>query len=132
MSSEIITQEFLYGICKEKGFLAKSLYVVTTQPSGDMGAVMENIEEHLKYQVALERRGILFAAGPTFSRDGTRWEGEGMIVIRADSLEKAYEIADQDPMHKSGAREFDIHPWLLNEGSVTLKVSYSDGNVEVL
>jgi uncharacterized protein len=132
MSSEIITQEFLYGICKEKGFLAKSLYVVTTRPSGDMAAVMENIEEHLKYQVALEKRGILFAAGPTFSRDGTHWEGEGMVVIRADSLEEAHEIAGQDPMHKSGAREFDIHPWLLNEGSVTLKVSYSDGNVEVL
>ncbi|MCG6658939.1 hypothetical protein HOP52_14355 [Halomonas campisalis] len=131
MSNEVITKEFLYGICKEKGFLAKSLFVVATRPSGDMATVMDNIEEHLKYQVALEKRGILFAAGPTFSRDGTCWEGEGMVVIRADSLEEAHRIAAEDPMHKSGAREFEIRPWLLNEGSVTMKVTYSDGKIDI-
>ena len=34
--------------------LNKDLYVVFTKPTNGLGPVMENIEEHLKFQVSLE------------------------------------------------------------------------------
>ena len=44
--------------------LNKDLYVVFTKPTKGLGLVMENIEEHLKFQVSLEEKGIMFGAGP--------------------------------------------------------------------
>jgi hypothetical protein len=55
-----------------------------------------------------------------------------MVIIRAADLNDARTIADTDPMHQSGARQYRIRPWLLNEGSLTLKVTYSNGKREVL
>lgn len=116
----------------EKGLLAKELYVVLTTPASGMEAVYANLQEHLAYQLELERTGIMFAAGPFADDTGVEWEGEGMVIIRAESLEAAKQIAAADPMHKSGARTFRVRPWLLNEGSLTLKVTYSNGGREVI
>ncbi|MFQ5911558.1 MAG: YciI family protein [Nitrospinota bacterium] len=55
-----------------------------------------------------------------------------MVIIRAGSLAEAKEIAASDPMHKSGARSFTVRPWLMNEGAVTIKLSFSDGKMEVM
>ena len=115
-----------------KGMLQKQLYAVFTTPANGMGPVMENLEEHLKFQVGLEEKGIMFAAGPFWSDDGEVWEGEGMVLIRAGSLEEAREIAESDPMHSSGARTFRVRPWLINEGALTLKVRFSDGSREIV
>ncbi len=116
----------------EKGLLAKQLYVVLTEPASGMEAVFTHLQEHLAYQLELERTGIMFAAGPFSDDSGKEWQGEGMVIIRADSLQQAQEIAENDPMHKSGARKFRVRPWLMNEGSITLKVTYSNGGREVL
>ena len=116
----------------EKGLLAKQLYVVLTQPASDMDAVFSHLQEHLAYQLELERTGVMFAAGPFADDQGQEWEGEGMVIIRAESIEHATQIAEADPMHKSGARKFRVRPWLLNEGSLTLKVTYSNGKREVI
>ena len=114
-----------------KGMLQKQLYVVFTKPTNGLGPVMANIEPHLKFQVELEEKGIMFGAGPFWADDEETWEGEGMVIIRAGSLAEARQIAETDPMHKSGARSFEVRPWLLNEGTVTIKVRYSDGSREV-
>lgn len=114
------------------GCLQKQMYVYFTRPANGMGPVMENLEEHLKFQVELERKGVMFGAGPFWTDDEERWEGEGMVIIRAGSLAEARRIAESDPMHASGAREFTIRPWLLNEGSVTMRITYSDGGREVM
>ncbi len=114
------------------GCLQKQMYVYFTKPANGLGPVMENLEDHLKFQVELEQKGIMFGAGPFWTEDEQRWEGEGMIIIRAGSLAEAREIAASDPMHASGARAFTIRPWLMNEGSVTMKVTYSDGGREVI
>lgn len=55
-----------------------------------------------------------------------------MVIIRAGSLAEAKEIAASDPMHKSNARSFTVRPWLMNEGTVTVKLTYSDGKREIL
>ena len=117
---------------KKKGLLAKRLYVVLTKPAGDMDAVKEHLREHLDYQLELESKGAMFAAGPFADDEEQAWEGEGMVILRADSLEEARSMAENDPMHKSGARTFRLRPWMLNEGSITLKVTYSNGKREVI
>ena len=111
--------------------LNKDLYVVFTIPTNGMGPVMENIEAHLKFQVALEEKGIMFGAGPFWEDNEKDWKGEGMVIIRANSLVEAREIAASDPMHSSGARSFTVRPWLLNEGTLNIKLDYSKGTFEV-
>jgi len=115
-----------------KGLLAKQLYVVLTSPANGLQPVLDNLQEHLAYQLELERKGIMFAAGPFADDDQQRWEGEGMVIIRAENIEGAKQIAANDPMHKSGARQYRVRPWMLNEGSITLKVTYSNGKREVI
>ena len=112
--------------------LQKQLYVIFTTPADGLGPVMENVEEHLKFQISLEERGIMFGAGPFWTDDEKSWEGEGMVIVRAGSLAEAKKIAEEDPMHASGARTFTVRPWLLNEGVLTFKVRYSDGSREIL
>jgi uncharacterized protein YciI len=114
-----------------EGMLRKQLYVVLTTPTKGMEPVMAIIKEHLDFQVDLERRGIMFGAGPFWNDAEDAWEGEGMVIIRAGSLAEAKAIAASDPMHKSGARSYTVRPWLLNEGTVTVKLTYSDGRGEI-
>lgn len=130
MAGPEISKQDILDACE--GMLKKQLYVVHTFPKNGMGPVMENIEPHLEYQVGLEAKGIMFGAGPFWDDSEERWEGEGMVIIRAGSLAEAREIADADPMHRSGARGYTVRPWLMNEGTVTLKVRYSDGSRELI
>jgi uncharacterized protein YciI len=130
MAEPVITREDLLEA--SKGMLQKQIYVYFTTPVNGMGPVMENLDAHLAFQVELEKKGVMFGAGPHWTEDEKRWEGDGMVVIRAGSLAEAREIAASDPMHSSGARSFTVRPWLMNESTVTIKISYSDGKREVL
>ena len=98
-------------------------------PTNGIGPVMENLQTHLEHQCRIERDGILVAAGPHWTDDEKYWDGEGMFVIRATSLVEARELAASDPMHQCGARSFVVRPWLVNEGSLQLRVSFSDGRM---
>lgn len=109
-----------------KGTMQKQFYVVFTRPVKGIEPVLKHLEEHLKFQVDLEKRGIMFGAGPFWDDDEATWSGEGMVIIRAESLAAAKAIAEMDPMHKSGARTFEVRPWLLNEGNITVHLTFSD------
>ena len=78
------------------------------------------------------RESCLFAAGPNWTDDEKSWEGDGMVVIRAKSLAEATNIMKRDPMHKSGARKFKIRPWFVNEGTVSVRLNYSQGTFEMI
>jgi uncharacterized protein len=127
MNDLIVTARETVDISKQRGFLAKQLYVVFTTPTNGIGPVMENLQSHLDYQELLEKRGIMFAAGPHWTDDEQRWEGEGMVVVRASSLAEAKAIAADDPMHKSGARTYRVRPWLVNEGTLAVKLDFTTG-----
>ena len=127
MNDLIVTARETVDISKQRGFLAKQLYVVFTTPTNGIGPVMENLQSHLDYQELLEKRGIMFAAGPHWTEDEQRWEGEGMVVVRASSLAEAKAIAADDPMHKSGARTYRVRPWLVNEGTLAVKLDFTTG-----
>ena len=108
-----------------EGMLQLQLYAIFTRPANGLKPVMETLEEHLKYQISMEKDGTLFAAGTFWTDDEQQWRGEGMAVVRAESLEAARAIADNDPMHASGARTFEVRPWLINEGTLTLRLNHS-------
>ncbi|MCC5987450.1 MAG: hypothetical protein JJT95_07200 [Pararhodobacter sp.] len=112
--------------------LQKQLYAIFTSPTGDLGAVLDNMERHLAFQVELEREGIMFAAGPLWNDDETEWHGEGMVIVRAASRDEAIAIARRDPMHQSGARSFKVRPWMINEGSMTFRLDLSSQSLTML
>lgn len=126
MTLEQVSAQEIVQLCRGKGFLAKPLFIVHTSPVGGLEDVIPQLEGHLAYQVELERRGIMFAAGPVFSEDGEHWRGDGFVVIRAADLDQARAIAASDPMHACGARRFSVRPWLVNEGTVTIRFNFSD------
>ena len=105
--------------------LGKTFFAILTAPAP--GATREQLgatlPAHLDHQVKLEKEGILFAAGPLDAEDGSR---RGLIVIRAESFEDARRIADTDPFHAQGLRTYTVEQWTVNEGSYTVRLTYSD------
>lgn len=79
--------------------------------------------EHLEWMLENERKGLLFASGPT----GVPMSGDGMIVVRADTEEEARAIAEQDPFHKNNIRDFTIMPWTIMEGGMAVTLNYATG-----
>ena len=133
MSEPVVGWTDMVGKCEGLGLLAKkNLYDVFTTPTNGIGPVMKNLEDHLEFQRELQDNGIMFGAGPFSDDDESNWNGEGMVIIRAASLGEAKKIAEGDPMHTSGARSFRVRPWLLNEGKVTIELTYSDKGMSVV
>ena len=112
--------------------LQKQLYAIFTTPTGAIEQILENLAEHLAFQVSLEKEGVLYAAGPMWSDDEQSWDGDGLVVVRAASREEARAIAERDPMHISGARKFTVRPWMINEGTVTIRLDSSSQTFSVL
>lgn len=112
--------------------LQKQLYAIFTSPTGGIEPILGHLEEHLAFQVGLERDGILYAAGPMWSDDEESWEGDGLVVVRAGSRTEAVAIAERDPMHRSGARSFRVRPWMVNEGTVTIRLDSSSQKFTLL
>ena len=129
MNEPRITKQDILNASSE--MLNKDLYVIITKPTNGMEPVMENLDEHLKFQVSLEKKGIMFGAGPFWEENEIDWNGEGMVIIRANSINHAKEIANSDPMHSSGARSFIVRPWLLNEGNIEVSLDYSTGKFKL-
>ncbi|WP_372424467.1 YciI family protein [Salinarimonas chemoclinalis] len=108
-----------------RSMLQMQLYAITTTPTDGLGPVLAHLEAHLAFQVGLEKDGVLFAAGPLWTDDEREWRGEGLVVVRAPSRAAAIAIAERDPMHASGARRFVVRPWMINEGSLSLRLDLS-------
>jgi uncharacterized protein YciI len=113
------------------GLLHKQLYVAITEP-GNSPEIEQSgkLREHILSQIDLERRGILFGAGP-IQDEGDDRPSKGMFIIRASSFEEARAILDKDPFHAAGLRTYKLQRWSLNEGSITMTVNYSDQSVVI-
>ncbi len=105
--------------------LGKTFFAILTEaaPGTTREQLGTTLPAHLDHQVRLEQEGILFAAGPLDAEDGSR---RGLIVIRAESFEEARRIADTDPFHAQGLRTYTVERWTVNEGSYTVRLTYSD------
>ena len=131
MTASAIPWTELVQYSKDHNLLAKQLYVVFSEPTNGIGPVMENIDPHVEHQTRLETDGTMFAAGPLATDDERSWAGDGMFVYRASSMAEARVFAESDPMHRSGARTFRVRPWLLNEGTFSVRLFYSGGGPKI-
>ncbi len=110
--------------------VTENLYAVLTTPVVDREQIAAALPDHLEYQVSLEQRGIMFAAGPLFDEDDAPPRA-GLIIIRAKSFAEAEEIAKADPMHARGLRSYTLDKWKINEGGFTLKVEFESLTVRL-
>jgi uncharacterized protein len=61
--------------------------------------------QHMDFLIQKEKEGKIFARGRFTDGEG------GLVIYMADTLEKAREIAESDPLISSGARTLEIHEW---------------------
>ena len=105
--------------------LKKQLWVVITRPVKPLEEVRKHLKAHLDHQIKLEKSGIMYGAGPA-TKPGETKASFGLIVIRAKDEAEARSIADSDPMHSSGVREYELYSWSLNEGRINVTLDFSD------
>ncbi len=72
---------------------------------GDSSKSQEYRPLHLAHLERGEHEGTIYARG-RFS-DGAG----GLIIYRAESMEEARRLAEQDPYVSSGARRLELHEW---------------------
>ena len=105
--------------------MALELYAAVSTPAIEPQDVKAALPDHLAYQASLERASALAFTGPTSDDTDEHMQGTGLIIYRAESLEAARMLAQDDPMHSSGARSFVLRRCMINEGSLTLSVGLS-------
>jgi uncharacterized protein YciI len=93
------------------------------------------IERHLRWVIAQEEAGHVFASGPFVAPGvvpGTPGSPEGgLTLLRASSMEAAREIAESDPYVSSGTVAYELKEWLLMEGGFQLRVRFSQGTFSI-
>jgi uncharacterized protein YciI len=130
MASEMSMDEIMARMARLE------LYAVFMRPTekydteSDEGR--EIMRRHLQFQLEMEDRGILLAAGPLdeFGRASTLAkfrastpagerliDASGMYFIAAPSREAAEEIASSEPFEAAGWRTHTLCTWMLNEGT---------------
>lgn len=129
MTERMTTQDAI-EMSRQQGLATLNFFVIFSTAVDGWRPLFAHKEAHLAHQVALEREGSLFGAGGLFTEDGY-WDGEGMIIVRASSMDEARQIADRDPLHKAGARTYRIRPWILSEGSISITVHLSDQKAQL-
>src|SRR5262245_22083777 len=106
-----------------KTMLRKKLYVVLSKGGAAPEKIAEHLPRHLEYMIGLEKKGVLFASGPSAEADG-KTRGDGLTVLRAASAQAAREIAEADPFIVHGLRSFELREWTVMEGSLGIKVHF--------
>ena len=112
------------------GGLHKELFVIFTTPIAPREEILKMLPKHLDRQVELERKGILFAAGPMFE-EGAKGCSPRNDCYSSKFFEEARKIADGDPLHEAGLRTYTVDRWIINEGSYTVNIKYSDQTMQI-
>jgi uncharacterized protein len=110
--------------------LRKKLYVVLSKPAVEPERLKPFLLAHLEYMIGLEKRGAVFASGPLSDGEGPP-SGHGLTVLRAKDAKEARALAEADPFFTNGLRTFELKEWTVMEGSMSLRVNFSDQSAEV-
>jgi hypothetical protein len=110
--------------------LRKKLYVLLSKPLVAPDKLKPFLPAHLDYMIGLEKRGVVFASGPLADGEGPP-SGQGMTIIRAAGAKEARAMAEADPFFANGLRSFELKEWTIMEGTLGLRVNFSDQSVEV-
>jgi hypothetical protein len=113
-----------------KSMLRKKLYVVLSRGGATPDQIGALLPQHLEYMIGLEKKGVLFASGPLTDAEGKN-RGDGLTIIRAASAADARKIAKRDPFVINRLRSFEIREWTVMEGSLGIKVNFSDQSLEL-
>ena len=108
-----------------KRMLRKQLWVIMTRRVAPVEQMQRHIKAHLEHQISLEKQGIMYGAGPA-SVPGAAEASFGLIIIRAKDEAEARRIADSDPMHSEGVRQYELYQWSMNEGRLSITLDFSD------
>lgn len=119
------------AVARGRGALAFEVFVAESTPQKSPDEVKAVLPQHLEYVRGLEVSGKLMLAGPLSDDSGEEMQGAGMLVFRAASMEDARTLAENDPMHLSGARTFRLRKWLVNEGSLSITAGLSSGQIVI-
>jgi uncharacterized protein len=111
--------------------LRKKLYVLISKPVVPPDKLKPFLMAHLEYMIGLEKRGVVFASGPLADGAGPP-SGHGLTVLRSGSAEEARAIAEADPFFVNGLRTFELKEWTVMEGTLSLRVNFSDQSIEVV
>jgi uncharacterized protein YciI len=110
--------------------LRKKLYVILSKGNATTDQIGAVLPQHLEYMIGLERNGVLFASGPLTAAAGAP-AGDGLTILRAGSAEEARRIAATDPFVVNKLRSFEVREWTVMEGSLGLKVNFSDQTLDI-
>ena len=113
-----------------QGMLRKKLYVVLSRATAAPAEIERALPQHLEYMIALEKKGAVFASGP-LTQEGAAPRGDGLTILRAASAEEARRIAEADPFVAEGLRTFEVREWTVMEGTLAVKVNFSDQSLEL-
>jgi uncharacterized protein YciI len=113
-----------------QGMLRKKLYVILSSGAATPEQIGAVLPDHLEYMIGLEKKGVLFASGPLADAEG-KTRGDGLTVLRAASADEARKIASADPFVVNRLRTFEVREWTVMEGSLGLKVNFSDQSLEI-
>lgn len=103
---------------------AKKRFYAMLRRTQDAALLRRHLDEHLRWMIGEEKRGCVFLSGTAESSDGVVLDG--LTIIQAGSLDEARTVAGRDPLIASGAVACSLHPWTVNEGSLTLTLHLSD------
>ena len=113
------------------------LYAIFMRPTEGYNTQSEEgrelMRKHLQFQLDMEDRGVLLAAGPldgagqasslsafrsiANERASAIIDASGMYMVIAPSREAAEEIARSEPFEVAGWRTHTLCAWQLNEGT---------------
>jgi hypothetical protein len=110
--------------------LRRKFFAVLSKASATPEKLKALLPAHLEYMIGLEKRGVLFASGPLSDGAGPP-SGAGLSILRAANVEEARALAEADPFVSGGLRSFELKEWTIMEGTLGLRVSFSDQSVEV-
>lgn len=89
----------------------------------------ERLLEHFRSQIALEKAGVLVAAGPL--RDDAGKPAGGLSILRCADRTEAARLMEQDPLYLNGTSDYTLYDWKVNEGRISITFDFSDGTVQL-
>ena len=80
-------------------------YIVLSRPVKPREELVQTLPVHRDWLNRQHHEGKAMFSGPTPDRS------LGIYILRADSKQEAQGIADQDPYHAGGLREYEMLEW---------------------
>lgn len=89
-------------------------YLVTLTIIVDRAIYEPHLPDHRAYLAELKANGHLLLSGPATDRGG------GFVLLRAESLAAAHQLAHADPLVTRGLDRCDVREWRITDGQPEL------------